>query len=412
MLFPTDQYPKLRAIDIRHVVHDGHPSLLLRDPLQISDRFLVISHGLGPVLLFCDGKHHRTTIAGKLRSILGAPVDGALVDRLVDALDEAFLLDNLRFRKEHERALAEYRAAPFRPPALAGQSYPANPAELRRLLDDFVAAAGPVAPAPPTGRGVLSPHIDYARGGRVYAQVWQRTAEMVRAAEIILLIGTDHYSPEPVTLTRQRYATPFGVLPTDLAVVDALAAALGEDAAFAGELYHRVEHSLELVAVWLQYIRGAQPCPTVPILVGSFARFMDGSDPASDQRLEALIATLRQVIASRRALVVISGDMSHVGPAFGGAPLSDADKEALRHADELVIERMRAGDAAGFFRVIASTGDRQNICGLPPTYLALRLMDAVKGELVGYAQCPADDDGTSVVSICGMVFDWVIGGIT
>lgn len=404
MLSSTDQYPKLRAIDIRRVMHDGQPSLLLRDPLQISDRFLVISQGLGPALLFCDGKHHRATIAGKLRSMLGVPVDSALVNRLVDALDEAFLLDNLRFREEHARALARYRAAPFRPPALAGQSYPADPAELRRLLDDFIAAVGPVAPAPPTGRGVLSPHIDYARGGRVYAQVWQRAAEMVRAAEIVLLIGADHYSPEPVTLTRQRYATPLGVLPTDTSVVDALAAAIGEDAAFAGELYHRVEHSLELVAVWLQYIRGDAPCPVIPILAGSFARYMDGDDPATDPRLEALITALRRIIASRRAMVIISGDMSHVGPAFGGAPLSNADKEALRHADELVIDRMRAGDAAGFFRVIAETGDRQNICGLPPTYLALRLMDAVEGELTAYAQCPADDEETSVVSICGMVF--------
>ncbi|MCS6938664.1 MAG: AmmeMemoRadiSam system protein B [Roseiflexus sp.] len=404
MWLPPDQYPKLRVIDIRQVMHEGQPSLLLRDPLQISDRFLVISQGLGPALLFCDGKHHRATIAGKLRSMLGMPVDVALINRLVDALDEAFLLDNLRFRAEHARALARYRAAPFRPAALAGQSYPADPTELRRLLDSFVAAVGPVAPAPPTGRGILSPHIDYARGGRVYAQVWQRAAEMVRAAEVVILIGTDHYSPEPVTLTRQKYATPFGVLPTDAAVVDELAAAIGEDAAFAGELYHRVEHSLELVAVWLQYIRGNAPCPAIPILVGSFARYMDGADPATDPRLEALITTLRRVIASRRALVVISGDMSHVGPAFGGAPLSDADKEALRRSDDLVIDRMRAGDAAGFFRVIADTGDRQNICGLPPTYLALRLMDAVEGELVGYAQCPADDEGTSVVSICGMVF--------
>jgi AmmeMemoRadiSam system protein B len=404
MLSSTDQYPKLRAIDIRRVMHDGQPSLLLRDPLQISDRFLVISQGLGPALLFCDGKHHRATIAGKLRSMLGVPVDSALVNRLVDALDEAFLLDNLRFREEHARALARYRAAPFRPPALAGQSYPADPAELRRLLDDFIAAVGPVAPAPPTGRGVLSPHIDYARGGRVYAQVWQRAAEMVRAAEIVLLIGADHYSPEPVTLTRQRYATPLGVLPTDTSVVDTLAAAIGEDAAFAGELYHRVEHSLELVVVWLQHMRRDDPCPVIPILVGSFARYMDGDDPATDPRLEALITALRRIIASRRAMVIISGDMSHVGPAFGGAPLSNADKEALRRADELVIDRMRAGDAAGFFRVIAETGDRQNICGLPPTYLALRLMDAVEGELTAYAQCPADDEETSVVSICGMVF--------
>lgn len=163
---------------------------------------------------------------------------------------------------------------------------------------------------------MLSPHIDYARGGRVYAQVWQRAAAMVRAAEVIILIGTDHYSPEPVTLTRQQYATPFGVLPTDEAIVADLAAALGEDAAFAGELYHRVEHSLELVAVWLQYIRGDAPCPVIPILAGSFARYINGSDPATDPRLEALITTLRRVVVSRRALVVISGDMSHVGPAF------------------------------------------------------------------------------------------------
>lgn len=404
MWFPTDQYPKLRAIDIRQVMHEGRPSLLLRDPLQIADRFLVISQGLGPVLLFCNGKHHRAAIAGKLSSMLGIPVDIALINNLVDALDEALLLDNLRFRSAHKQALERYRAAPFRPPALAGQSYPADPAELRQWLDDFVAAVSPVDPAPPNGRGVLSPHIDYARGGRVYAQVWQRAAAMVRAAEVIILIGADHYSPEPVTLTRQQYATPFGVLPTDGAIVDELAAVLGEDAAFAGELYHRVEHSLELVAVWLHYIRGDAPCPVIPILAGSFARYINGGDPATDPRLEALITTLRQVVASRRALVVISGDMSHVGPAFGGAPLSDADKEALRRSDDLVIDRMRAGDAAGFFRVIADAGDRQNICGLPPTYLALRLMDVVEGELVGYAQCPADDEGASVVSICGMVF--------
>ena len=204
MLLPSDQYPKLRTIDIRQVMHDGQPSLLLRDPLQISDRFLVISHGLGPALLFCDGKHNRAAIAGKLRSVFGLPVDVSLVNNLVDALDEALLLDNLRFRTAQARALDAYRAAPFRQPALAGQSYPADPAELRRLLDGYVAAVGQVTPASPTGRGVLSPHIDYERGGRVYAQVWQRAADMVRAAGIVILIGTDHYSPEPITLTRQR----------------------------------------------------------------------------------------------------------------------------------------------------------------------------------------------------------------
>jgi len=61
---------------------------------------------------------------------------------------------------------------------------------------------------------LVSPHIDYARGGPVYAHVWK------------------------LTLTRQHYATPFGVLPTAREVVETLAGAMGAETAFAGELYH------------------------------------------------------------------------------------------------------------------------------------------------------------------------------
>lgn len=404
MALAANIYPKLRAIDIRQIAHEGRPSLLLRDPLRISDRFLVITRALGPALMLCDGNHDRPAIITELRTLLGFPLEPALVDNLIDALDEALLLDNQRFAAARDAAIAEYRSAPFRQPALADQSYPADPAELRRMLDDFLALVGPIEAAPATGWGIFSPHIDYARGGQIYAQVWQRAATLVQQADLLVLIGTDHYSFEPITLTRQHYATPFGILPTDTPIVDALADAIGQEAAFAGELYHRVEHSLELVAVWAQHMRGGAPCPTVPILVGSFARYLAGGNPAADPTITRIVETLRATIAGRKALVVISGDMAHVGPAFGGDPLGGAEKAALRAADQHLIDCMRAGDATGFFRVIADVGDRYNICGLPPLYLALHLMGGGNGELVGYAQCPADDDGTSLVSICGMVF--------
>ena len=46
-----------------------------------------------------------------------------------------------------------------------------------------------------------------------------------------------------------------------------------------------------------------------------------------------------------------------------------------------------------FFENLKAEGDRRHVCGLPPIYLALRLLGEVSGEPAGYAQCPADPQG-------------------
>ena len=152
----------------------------------------------------------------------------------------------------------------------------------------------------------MSPHIDYARGGPVYARVWKRAAEMVKAADLAVVLGTDHFGEDgQLTLTRQHYATPFGTLPTAREVVDALAEAMGVETAFAGELRHRSEHSIELAAIWLHYIREGQPCELVPILCGSFGRFIQGeADPEGDPAINALLGAFKEAVAGRRVIVV------------------------------------------------------------------------------------------------------------
>ncbi|MFN3332257.1 MAG: AmmeMemoRadiSam system protein B, partial [Caldilinea sp.] len=184
------------------------------------------------------------------------------------------------------QALDEFRSAPFRAPALAGAGYPADDKALWSLLQEYLEESDTTADTDIDWSqpiGVLSPHIDYARGGKVYAHVWKRAAQAVREAELVILLGTDHYGDDLFTLTRQSYATPYGILPTDTASVDQLAAAIGEEAAFAGELRHCGEHSLELVAVWLHHLREGRPAPVIPILTGSFHPFMfNGDTPASD----------------------------------------------------------------------------------------------------------------------------------
>jgi AmmeMemoRadiSam system protein B len=330
------------------------------------------------------------------------------VGELLAALDVALMLDNERAAAAHAAARAAFRAEPFRTPALAGPSYPARERELWRLLQDYLEEAANVEPLAVDWShpvGLLSPHIDYARGGAVYAQVWKRAAAAAREAELVILLGTDHYGADLFSLTRQNYATPYGVLPTDTAIVDQLAAAIGEEAAYAGELRHRGEHSLELVAVWLHHLRAGAPVPVVPILTGSFHLLLgNDSSPSEQPVIRDVLAVLRRAMAGRRTLVIASGDLAHVGPAFGGRPLTAAGRRRLAAADDDLVAAMCAGDSAAFFAAIRGVNNRNNVCGVAPIYLTMQLLGDLPGEQWGYAVCPADDNDTSVVTVTGMMF--------
>jgi len=219
------------------------------------------------------------------------------------------------------------------------------------------------------------------------------------------MFGTDHYGSDPFTLTRQNYATPYGVLPTAQFVVDALTDAIGEEAAFAGELRHRAEHSLELVATWLHHMRDGEPCAFVPILCGGFHHLIrNGQAPATDELVNRVLDALHITTQHQRIAVIASGDLAHVGPAFGGHPLDHTSRTRLRAADDALIEQMCHGCADGFFEEIRQVRDRNNVCGVAPIYLTMRLLEAARAESTGYATCPADEHDTSVVTVGGVLF--------
>jgi AmmeMemoRadiSam system protein B len=410
------QHPKLRAaIDIRPFTQNGQTYLLLRDPLQLTDKVVAVPQPLGPLLALCDGTRDSNALRAAFAVRFGLRIGLDVIEDLLLALDEALLLDNEHFVQARDQALIEYRQASSRSLSSAGRSYPEDVNELRRHLQGYIDAVDAdvddasfdVDSFDVGGvRGLVSPHIDYARGGAVYARVWESAKEAVRAADLVVLVGTDHYGGDgALTLTRQNYATPFGVLPTAGGIVDALADALGEETTFGDEFHHRGEHSIELAAVWLHHIREEKPCEVVPILCGSFGHFVRGDgEPASDPAINALVDALRQAMEGCRALVVAAADLSHVGPAFGGQPLDFVGRARLQVADYELIERMCDGDAVGFFAAIKRDGDRRNVCGLSPIYLTMRVLDPTRGKPVAYERCPADQNETSFVSVCGVLF--------
>jgi MEMO1 family protein len=401
--FTPDQPIRLRAVEITPYDHQG-PAFLLRDPLGLAQGALVVPRGIAPLLALLDGGMTYAELHTLVARDVGAVSGPALLNQLLDALDVAFLLANDSFAEAYEQARRNYRAAPHRPAMLAGVSYPSDPRELRRSLDGLLDAAGEIELSPPTSRAILSPHIDYARGGPVYAQVWKSAAAAARQAELVVLLATDHKSPAPLTLTQQRYATPYGALATDQEVVGTLADAIGPGA-FASELYHQIEHSVELVVTWLHHIRDAAPCAVVPILCGSFFPYThSNAQPEESAELRGCVQALRQIAEQRRTLFIISGDLAHVGPAFDDPPLDADGERQLRQDDQDVLDRLTAADPDGLLRVIRHVQDRNKICGLPPAYLALSASGASAGEQYGYLRCPADEQDRSAVTVAGFVF--------
>ena len=403
--------PRLRPLDFQPVTYQGQQVWYLRDPQQLSQYQIFMPPALAQMLMYCDGMHTPQEIHSALCLQLGAELEFKVVEDALAQLDEACLLENERTQKRLDELKEEYRAQPHRPPALADLSYPGIPGRLAETLDNYSSGDDLSNWEPWHGRGIISPHIDYQRGGPVYAKVWQRAKTAVLDADLVLIFGTDHNGgPGTFTLTRQAYATPYGVLPTDTNLIDTLANAIGPDAAYAEELHHRKEHSIELSATWLHHIyhqAGVEPKPMIPILVGSFQHFVsNGGHPTTDDTLMTAINTLKQETKGKKVLAVASVDFAHVGPNFGdNFPMDQARRTSLRQTDDNLVQSIIRGDASGFYDQIAAVQNQNRICGFSPIYLMLQYLGTTEGVQIAYDQCSADEQDTSLVSIAGILLE-------
>lgn len=397
--------PKLRPLQANMIQHEGKPYLLLGDPLRLSEETVAVPQPLIPFLQLCDGTRDLAALRIGFELRTGIRLSAEIVEQLVAQLDRALLLESETFRQAREALLHKFQSAPARPPALAGRSYPSDPGELGHLLEQYLNGIERAPSSAPPMRGVISPHIDYQRGGRVYAQVWSRAARSVAETELAIIFGTNHIGGNLFTLTRQNYATPWGTLPTAVDIVDRMDEALGRGIAFEEELCHCNEHSIELALVWLHYFLGKHRCQIVPILCGSFDPFVldEAAHPAKAEQVSAVVHCLREATASRRTLVIAAADLAHMGPTFGdSSPLNPLQRAHITAQDRELMAAICAADADRFFTLIKQEQDKRRICGMAPIYMTLRVLGQAQGEVFDYMHCPADPENGSVVSICGL----------
>jgi len=394
---PVD-HPKLRPIDAVAGEHDGRTVLQLYDPAGLTDLVLLVPQDLVHLLVLLDGTRSldelQTALA--LRSRLLLPTEQ--IGEIVEQLDAALLLESDRFRAHVTELNDSFRRETVRRPCAAGSSYPDDADALTALLDGLIAQ---VTGARPSGEtvGIIAPHIDFERGGLGYAQAYKGLAESTDA-DVFVIFGTAHQGGGvPYIPTRKSFETPLGVVETDEAFVDAVAARSSGDL-FAGELLHRKEHSIEFQVVMLQHVLRGRPFRIVPVLCGSTEPLVgEGLHPTDVPPILDFLDAVHAVAEERdgRVCTVAGADLAHMGRQFGHefdlTPELMADVEM---ADRAMLEPVLALSADDFYDNVRADDNARNVCGVPPIYALLQTTHATRCSLLHYEQATDFDLGRSV----------------
>jgi hypothetical protein len=331
------------------------------------------------------------------------------LEDIISKLDATFFLENDNFRNMRNRILSDFRNSPTRPAALAGRGYDETPEKLSQQLEQFFTdPEGPGLPGKKRRpknplRGIIAPHIDLTRGGPCFAWAYKEVAETCRA-KVFIIFGTSHApTRQPFALTYKDFETPFGPLACNREMAKAIQDRVGYDL-LEDEFVHRGEHSIEFQAIFLKYLfRKRDDISIIPILCGSFYELIAGdSNPADNEKAGQLFSAVREVIAQHETNVcfIAGADLAHVGPRFGDPqPLSDSFLTSLRADDTRMLETVVNIDPQGFSGNIKADGNRRRICGLPPIYAMLNVMEASGAKLLKYQQWPDPEATVTYASV-------------
>jgi len=404
------EFPKLRALEFFLVPVSGRKMIGLRDPMNFSSDVMAVPQELYLLLTLLDGLHSPIDIQAEYMRQHGELIYKETIEEIVEKLDAGYFLDNERFRQKRSEIVEGFKSLEIRPAILAGKSYGDSPTVLADQIETFFAHSdGPGSidrtKADTTLKGIIAPHIDFERGGPCFAWAYKRLREQTDA-DVFVVFGTAHApTSNPFVITYKDFETPFGNLPCEREILRAIEAGAGSDL-LEDEFVHRGEHSIEFQAIFLAYLFQEQKnISIVPILCGSFHEMVAArSQPRENRQVEDFIAATKAAVAGcgKKVCFIAGADLAHVGPRFGDQhQISDGFLRLLEADDLRMLEPLEEADASRIFGNIQADGDRRKICGLPPIYTMLSVMEAESGELLKYQQWP-DPDGT--VTFASMAF--------
>jgi AmmeMemoRadiSam system protein B len=249
-----------------------------------------------------------------------------------------------------------------RPPVAAGSFYPADRAQLARLVDELLAAAR-LPRLQGELRALVVPHAGYVYSGAVAATAFASLPAHAAGLRVALL-GPSHFTAlhGAAVSGADAWRTPLGTVPVD----GALRASAVEAGAVVDDRPHDGDHALEVELPFLQRLAG-DGLRVLPVAVGD--------RDAGSARLVGALAD--------DAVVVVSSDLSHYHDDATARKLDRRTAQAVLALDDGAIGDLDACGCAALRALLAHAAR----AGWTSTLLDLRTSADASGDrrhVVGY----------------------------
>jgi MEMO1 family protein len=208
----------------------------------------------------------------------------------------------------------------IRPAAVAGLFYPADPSELRSVVEDLLAKSK-VRHKSESIRALIAPHAGYVYSGPVAAEAFASLPTGNHHVGRVVIIGPAHRMwVQGIAVPSVRaFATPLGKISVDADGIQEIATL---PFVSVDDAPHANEHALEVELPFLQTVLGS--VRIVPLLVGS-------ATPRE-------VAEVLSCLWDDNTLVVVSSDLSHYLRYEDARRHDSATADAIERLDETAID--------------------------------------------------------------------------
>ena len=209
-----------------------------------------------------------------------------------------------------------------RPPAFAGAFYPADPIELRQLVE-FCLAGAIRCQRQGSVKAFVLPHAGYMYSGPIAGTGYHCLEEDRSSVERVVLLGPSHrVAFNGIAVSgANAFATPLGEVPVDEAAVLDL---LDLPQVQMLESAHEHEHSLEVHLPFLQVV--LNQFTLIPLVVGD----------ASEQEVSEV---LDQVWGGAETRILISSDLSHFHDYPTARRLDEQTADRIEHLEPVATDQ-------------------------------------------------------------------------
>ncbi|MEJ2246843.1 MAG: AmmeMemoRadiSam system protein B [Acidobacteriota bacterium] len=219
-------------------------------------------------------------------------------------------------------ACGDLKLSGIRQPAAAGQFYSSDPAKLELAIRQFLHDSSPIPMEDPLA--IVVPHAGYIYSGQICADAFRQV--MNRRYDTFVILGVNHTTGgfQGVSLADyESFRTPLGDIPIDETVTAELLAKC-TDCVRSREVHLR-EHSIEVQVPFIQVL--FPDAKIVPVIIHP-------PDPDLCMRFGKILAG---VLKDKKALIVISSDLSHYPDS---AEAFKKDRETLEAISSLDPENI------------------------------------------------------------------------